>query len=1390
MNRQSDPTGPTIPTGPTGPTDPTIPTGLPDNHFSFRPVHRPNRNDDEDELIKMQEAFNNTTTNARAAATVTRASAPTVLASGTATTSTALRAGVSTNSSPVDPATIVSVGGKKSVSWDNSNSDMMPDLEPLASTAASPASSKPKKKVSLFSQRLAAKQAASTFANSSADPDSVLHDRSHAEFKQDSNEMDDDAPKRRYPRPYIESSDSFFGGVLTHVSERTVDYDAGVDQTSFDQNTIYKSGFPVPVHRNVSAATRMKAMHISPGSSQLSDSSDAAIASTINHVQPDYAQDNIKKISMMSEEEIAESQREILDKLDPATIAFLKSRMLASTSTKVPEKPETSEDNDKSTEETFTTQTDDVHETLSVSILQGAIAPFSHIDAYIDPLTAQPEKLEWMLDLEEKDTASSDKAGKATTEKALFRFDFHGIIQDQSGKDTCSGELYHHGDEPSLPGYSIQELAHLSKSTVSTQRSLSLQILSRIIRNVYTEVYSQSNAAEICRLLKKQDILLHIRVAMDASHETVVFQAVETMAQYFGASSHLIDVDDSAEKVWERSSLARVGYRTVPLSAKSRALFAAKSFGKDTVDFDLPERDGSLVSIMKLLNIDAVCGLKETNFLVRMRYLLENTSAPTRFSIDLVDILTAIARHSAEFSQHILECAGLVDAISRKVLALKWPLSNTLTSELTLVRNTLRLFRVLCQSGRDSANSLITHNLIGSMMRYLTFLPLSPGGSADTLGINLKLDIAMQIWTLQGIVYTYALGGKMFDDYRPLIVESAEKCTTLFLCSQQERSSTGTILSSTTRTSSLAVLSSICRALMALLSRYRVEMNAGGENDALFPFVTLISSVLESIVSCSVPSTHTHQSYSDVIVEAGFISSALDFLRDYVSKSVTYQFQAKPETMSTLRVIKDWIPILAGHLLNTVTIGCLRKGLSSTCNYSTSPMKDLLGIPLCQISIIKHATQLTDMTVLCNAVAALIEMNQMVIKHLAPDTSLEDTFVLSTPCLEFVELMIGDADLHAFSNHNSWVRVFAHGRPNLMLTWTKTVAICFKKQTDHTPIVKRALGMTVVASTVGIPELLPGDEYIAADWLNGILLSHRFSPLAKPDIDLAHIFSLDLFSAESLLQSRALYLNDDRVVLRSLFFEPFDGAGSLPIRRDWIFSPLDRLYREFKTHGLSSVPADVIGIVKHVLGFVKDMSEYGGLVSLSPSLIVSHMMKVFLLTDGNGNEVFHDHHIAGILDWAFEKYASSTSVPLDSDNGLVVSGNGSYTLLAEPPLPPLEAAMCGGTAFFQLYQDLLDQFVAVSFGAVHFQKYLVLPLAMQYPRDYRMAFWATLDHSLLKRFHLSLASLQSVGICLECFTLPLESDMDMLGCYRSALSHLCEGSFLMDVATAHTRSRR
>ncbi|KAH6584254.1 hypothetical protein BASA61_007565 [Batrachochytrium salamandrivorans] len=122
-------------------------------------------------------------------------------------------------------------------------------------------------------------------------------------------------------------------------------------------------------------------------------------------------------------------------------------------------------------------------------------------------------------------------------------------------------------------------------------------------------------------------------------------------------------------------------------------------------------------------------------------------------------------------------------------------------------------------------------------------------------------------------------------------------------------------------------------------------------------------------------------------------------------------------------------------------------------------------------------------------------------------------------------------------------------------------------------------------------------------------------------------------------------------------------------------------------------------------------------------------------------------------------------------------------------LPPLEAAMCGGTAFFQLYQDLLDQFVAVSFGAVHFQKYLVLPLAMQYPRDYRMAFWATLDHSLLKRFHLSLASLQSVGIRLECFTLPLESDMDMLGCYRSALSHLCEGSFLMDVATAHTRSR-
>lgn len=44
--------------------------------------------------------------------------------------------------------------------------------------------------------------------------------------------------------------------------------------------------------------------------------------------------------------------------------------------------------------------------------------------------------------------------------------------------------LHHHGEEPDAAGYTLEELFHLSRSTILQQRVIALQTLANIIRQV------------------------------------------------------------------------------------------------------------------------------------------------------------------------------------------------------------------------------------------------------------------------------------------------------------------------------------------------------------------------------------------------------------------------------------------------------------------------------------------------------------------------------------------------------------------------------------------------------------------------------------------------------------------------------------------------------------------------------------------------------------------------------------------------------------------------------------------------------------------------------------------------------------------------------------------
>ena len=84
-------------------------------------------------------------------------------------------------------------------------------------------------------------------------------------------------------------------------------------------------------------------------------------------------------------------------------------------------------------------------------------------------------KLEWTnpITTEEEKTCSSS-----------VRYDFEGkIVCNDSTENEYKSELYHHGSDPGRPGYTLEELFHLSQSGFASQKTIAIRSIGNIARN-------------------------------------------------------------------------------------------------------------------------------------------------------------------------------------------------------------------------------------------------------------------------------------------------------------------------------------------------------------------------------------------------------------------------------------------------------------------------------------------------------------------------------------------------------------------------------------------------------------------------------------------------------------------------------------------------------------------------------------------------------------------------------------------------------------------------------------------------------------------------------------------------------------------------------------------
>lgn len=182
--------------------------------------------------------------------------------------------------------------------------------------------------------------------------------------------------------------------------------------------------------------------------------------------------ENSEYLQKMDENHILAEQKRLLNTMDPSLVKFLKDKR--KTAQKV-QKPAT---NDIEMDEN--------------------VPKMEQMPANIDVLTdenskkwvnfdvIEPAKLEWMRDL--PNNMPELKAG----EQYEARFDWKGVLLPfkpaANDAATVSTELYLHGDDANRPGYTLQELFRLARSSVVQQRVSALKSVGGIL-SIYNQGY-------------------------------------------------------------------------------------------------------------------------------------------------------------------------------------------------------------------------------------------------------------------------------------------------------------------------------------------------------------------------------------------------------------------------------------------------------------------------------------------------------------------------------------------------------------------------------------------------------------------------------------------------------------------------------------------------------------------------------------------------------------------------------------------------------------------------------------------------------------------------------------------------------------------------------------
>lgn len=119
-------------------------------------------------------------------------------------------------------------------------------------------------------------------------------------------------------------------------------------------------------------------------------------------------------------------------------------------------------------------------------------------EKYFPNLAYDPSALSWMKPIDPSDKSSPYHPSQTALNATELRFDFKGSLLPPSIARSIPSDrgLHHHADAPEAAGYTIPELAVLSRSAVPAQRCMAYQTLGRILYRLGQGEYGVEKARQ------------------------------------------------------------------------------------------------------------------------------------------------------------------------------------------------------------------------------------------------------------------------------------------------------------------------------------------------------------------------------------------------------------------------------------------------------------------------------------------------------------------------------------------------------------------------------------------------------------------------------------------------------------------------------------------------------------------------------------------------------------------------------------------------------------------------------------------------------------------------------------------------------------------------------